>query len=115
MSKRRVIIAGGRDFTDYNAVDEVMTRVHWPTRILSGGAKGADAEGERWAKMWGVPCDVYPAEWDTHGKAAGPIRNAEMADNADVLVAFWDGRSSGTKNMIVTALRKGLEVHVLRY
>ena len=60
-------------------------------------------------------CDIHPADWDKHGKAAGPIRNAEMAEVADALIAFWDGQSRGTANMISLAKSKGLSVAVVRY
>lgn len=112
---RRVIIAGGRDFDDRRALERIMERLPRPTRVLSGGASGADRLGEWWARRYRVPFNVYPARWDEHGKIAGPIRNGEMAESADVLVAFWNGKSRGTKNMIDTALRKGLEVHVIPY
>ena len=59
--------------------------------------------------------NFHPADWERHGKAAGPIRNAEMADVSDALIAFWDGQSCGTKSMIELAKRKGLQVAVVRY
>ncbi|MBR1697914.1 MAG: DUF2493 domain-containing protein, partial [Anaerovibrio sp.] len=83
--------------------------------IVSGHAPGADTLGERYAHEHGLKCELYPADWNTHGKAAGPIRNAEMANNADALIAFWDGESRGTKNMIETAKAKGLRVAVVKY
>jgi hypothetical protein len=58
---------------------------------------------------------VFPADWKTHGKAAGPIRNRQMAKNAEALIALWDGNSRGTKNMIETATKLGLKVYVKRY
>lgn len=57
----------------------------------------------------------FPADWNAHGKAAGPIRNQQMAQEADVLIAFWDGKSRGTKDMIEKATRAGLDMHVYRY
>ena len=58
---------------------------------------------------------LYPADWERHGRAAGPIRNEEMAEVSDALIAFWDGKSRGTKSMIEIAMRKGLQVAVVRY
>ena len=58
---------------------------------------------------------LYPADWERHGRAAGPIRNEEMAEVSDALIAFWDGKSRGTKSMIEIARRKGLQVAVVRY
>ena len=86
-----------------------------PSTVVHGTARGADTLGCQWASTWGLSIMPFPADWHTHGKAAGHIRNAEMADYADVLVAFWDGESKGTKGMIDVALKKGLEVHVYRY
>ena len=82
---------------------------------ISGHATGADALGERYAQERGLFLDAHPADWNKHGRAAGPIRNAEMAEAADTLIAFWDGASRGTKNIIVTAKSKGLKVVVIRY
>ena len=66
--------------------------------------------GERWADYNDLPCDKYKPDWDKYGKSAGYIRNTIMADNAEALLALWDGLSKGTKNMIEVAENKGLEV-----
>jgi len=71
-----------------------------PTEVVSGGAQGVDRLGEEWAKLNSIPVKVYPADWERHGKAAGPIRNAEMSIYAGGLIAFWDGVSKGTAHMI---------------
>ena len=83
--------------------------------IVSGGCSGADLLGERYAKENGYSIDRYPAEWQKYGRKAGIMRNAVMADNADALIAYWDGISRGTKNMIDEARKKGLAVRVKRY
>lgn len=70
------------------------------TEVVSGGARGVDKSGEQWAEDNSRPYRVFPADWDTHGRAAGPIRNQEMADYADIALVFWDGRSRGTLSMI---------------
>jgi hypothetical protein len=80
--------------------------------VVSGGAKGVDALGERYAVEMNLPLHIYEADWEQHGRAAGPIRNRKMAENADALIAIWDGKSKGTKNMIETAEKKGLLVYV---
>lgn len=116
--KPKVIIAGGRDFTDWERmVREIGVFDQWRggnAEIVSGTAKGADALGERLASTWSWDLKRFPADW-SKGKHAGFVRNMEMAQYADVLVAFWDGESKGTKNMIANALKEGLEIHVYRY
>ena len=121
MGEYRVIIAGGREFQDYGLVKDrvgyyLKNRLKTDTVVIvSGHATGADALGEQYAKEHGLKCELHPADWSTYGKADGPIRNALMADVANALIAFWDGESRGTKNMIDTARAKGLKVAVVRY
>lgn len=83
--------------------------------IVSGKARGADTLGEQFAKEMGFEVEEYPADWDEYGKAAGAIRNEQMASNSEYLMAFWDGKSRGTAHMIKTARRKGLEVRIIKY
>jgi hypothetical protein len=68
--------------------------------IVSGGAKGADTLGEQFAQTHNLPCKIFPADWKKYGRAAGPKRNAQMAEYANYGVALWDGKSRGTANMI---------------
>jgi len=100
----KTIIAGGRDFKDYyllkKRVDYYREHKGQITKIVSGGANGADELGERYATEYNIPLEIFLADWDKHGRAAGPIRNRQMAEYADVLIAVWDGQSKGTKNMI---------------
>lgn len=121
MQHNKIIIAGGRDFANYsllkNTCDNLLresSRLH-DIVIVSGHAKGTDLLGEQYARERGYGIETYPADWRKHGRVAGPIRNFQMAGIADALIAFWDGKSRGTKNMIDLANRKGLEVAVIRY
>lgn len=124
----RVIIAGGRDFArtpidkaDWelltSSLDKLLQNKRRTHRIvvLCGMAKGADMAGKRYAEQRRYHVRYFPAEWEKHGKKAGMLRNAEMAQNADALVAFWDGESPGTRNMIETAKKYGLQTRVIRY
>lgn len=117
----RVIIAGGRDFQDYELLkekcDNILKERSGTQKIIvvSGAARGADKMGERYANEKGYTIEQYPADWKHLGNAAGPIRNAQMANSADALIAFWDGQSRGTKNMINVARTKGLLVRVINY
>ena len=116
----KLIIAGGRDFNlkGYEGAFAHYLKINNQgiiTEIVSGGARGADKLGELLAKNEKLPVKLFEADWDTHGKSAGYIRNSEMADYGDILLAFWDGKSKGTKHMIDLATKKGLEVRVVRY
>ena len=113
---RKCIVAGGRKFVGRKLMRRALSRLMSPEDIIvSGGAGGADLMGEQYGRHFDHQIIVMPAEWQVHGKKAGILRNREMAEAADVLFAFWDGSSKGTKNMIDTALSLGLEVHVYRY
>lgn len=109
----RTIIAGSRDLWDYPCLKEAIEKCGWPiTEVVCGGAAGIDTLGKRWACENKIPVTTIMANWKKHGRSAGPIRNVEMAEQADALVAVWDGESKGTKHMIETAKSKGLRVHV---
>jgi hypothetical protein len=110
----RTIIAGSRTFNDAVLLAKVCDALDPPpTVVLHGLAKGADTLGAFWASHRRIPLEGYPAQWSVYGKRAGRLRNEEMANNAERLVAFWDGASPGTKHMIDTAQRKGLVVEVV--
>ena len=102
MTKMKLVIAGGRDFTDYNMLCRALSTYGGPEdlEIVSGGASGADTLGEKYAKEHGIDLKIFPAEWAKYGRAAGPIRNREMAEYCDQALIFWDGKSGGTANMI---------------
>ena len=135
----KVIIAGGRDFNNYGFAEKVISAVLKNTNnedltIISGACStgkvtyvrpdgtnvcGADGIGERYAADHNIKVCYYPADWETHGKAAGMIRNKQMADaceaDVDGLIAFWDGESRGTENMIRLAGMKGMKIRMKRY
>ena len=109
----KVIIAGSRNIVDYEVVKEAIEESQFTLKtVVSGGAKGVDSLGEQYAEAMNIPLHVYKADWERHGRAAGPIRNRKMAENADALIAIWDGKSRGTKNMIETAQKLKLLVYV---
>ena len=114
----KVIIAGSRGFSDFQLLyakcEEILANVDG-VEIVSGTARGADKLGEHYAGLKGHSVRQFPSDWDKHGKAAGYIRNKEMADYADCLIAFWDGESRGTKHMIDLATERGLSVHIINY
>jgi hypothetical protein len=109
----KTIIAGSRNITQYATVTRAIFEAGFDiSEVVSGTARGVDQLGEVWAKRYQIPVKKFPANWDTHGKLAGFIRNTEMAEYADALIAIWDGQSRGTKHMIDIANRKGLKVYV---
>lgn len=110
----KVIIAGGREVTDYELVKKAVELSGYEiTEVVSGGAPGADRLGEKWGHENGVFVTVFEADWDKYGKAAGPMRNSNMARYADALIAIDTG-GPGTRDMISQARVKGLRVFVVR-
>lgn len=103
---KHIVVAGCRDYSDYNQAKEFIEEniKHFKNRfniiIVSGGCKGADMLGERFAEENGYEIKLFPAEWKKYGKSAGPRRNQQMAEIADLVICFWDGKSRGTKSMI---------------
>jgi hypothetical protein len=116
----KIIVAGGRDFDDEELLFDIMDKIlnkrePHEVQIVSGKAKGADRLGEKYAAARGIDVKEFPAQWDVHGVAAGPIRNEEMAEYANACVCFWDGRSKGTNDMIKRAKAHGLRFKEVRY
>ncbi|MDW7677745.1 MAG: DUF2493 domain-containing protein [Bacillota bacterium] len=113
----RVIVAGSRNFSNFRLLEEKLDKLlrtkHAPM-ILSGAAPGADRLGEKYAAKRGFPLIRYPAQWSRYGIQAAKIRNAQMAEEADAVVVFWDGKSSGSRHMIQLADRKKLPLRVIR-
>lgn len=113
----RVIIAGSRTVTRLSAVRQAIIDSGFNiTEVVSGGAAGVDRLGERWARINSVPVKRFPAAWrDRDGcvnRGAGMIRNRQMGEYAEALIAVWDGESPGTKDMIEVARKAGLVVFV---
>lgn len=111
----KVIIAGSRSIVDMGVVEEAIKLAEYHiTEVVSGGAGGVDSLGEEWALKNRIPCKAFPVEsfqWKNN-KGAGIQRNGRMADYADALIAVWDGKSSGTRNMIDQMRKQGKPVYV---
>lgn len=107
----RVIIAGGRDYTPTQIEKAQVIRALWQskcTEIVSGGATGVDAWAEKLASELDLPSTVFKADWKTYGRAAGPLRNKDMACYADACILLPGGR--GTTSMKREALQEGLPI-----
>ncbi len=107
----KLIIAGGRNYR-LTSMDIAMLDLLKITEVVSGGATGADASGESYAGSRGYPVKRFPADWKAHGKAAGPIRNRQMAEYADGVALFPGGR--GTESMHREAKRAGIDIYDFR-
>jgi len=113
----KVIVAGSRSFDDQALMDKWIRRMKTIgiEEIVSGHAKGADACGELVALNQDINLRLFPADWNQHGKAAGPIRNREMADYADMAIVFWDGKSPGSMNMIEVMMARKKPVMIVPF
>ena len=115
----RVIVAGSRRFADYARMcadlDYLLSARFPDVEIVSGGAPGADALGERYARQHGLACRVVRADWRTYGRAAGPLRNVAMAALADAAVVYWCPGSRGSASMVRAAQQRGLRCVVRRF
>ena len=118
----RVIICGGRDFSDlelcFDSLDHFLAGYD-AAEIVSGHARGADLLGEAYARAHRLKLSVFKADWKRYGRGAGPVRNRQMLEYAmeetALVIAFWDGKSKGTKNMIDQANKEGARVHIINY
>ena len=117
---KKIVIAGCRDYTNYSQAKEYIDKCLSNIRneneiiIMSGGAKGADALGEQYAKENGFKIERYNADWDKYGRSAGPKRNEQMAKNCDCVICFWDGQSHGTKSMINYAKKYNKPIRIIK-
>lgn len=110
----KVIIAGSRKVEDYKLVVQAMERSGYEvTEVVCGMATGIDRLGEQWAIANSIPVKEMPANWAAHGRAAGPIRNRQLAEYADAAVIIWDGKSRGTRNMINEMIRKNKPYYIV--
>jgi hypothetical protein len=110
----KVAVIGSRDFNDYNLVKSTLSTLNI-TLIVSGGARGADTLGERYADENKIPTKIFYPDWGTHGKSAGFKRNTDIIENSDLILAFWDGSSKGTLDSLNKASRLGKNLLIINY
>lgn len=110
----RVIVCGSRRWHDRQRIADRLGDLPGDTTIVHGGAQGADRLAMQEAQKWGLLVEEHRAEWGTYGKRAGLLRNTHMAVlGANLCIAFWDGRSTGTQHMIDQARERGIPVEVI--
>lgn len=111
----KTVICGGRHVKDPGIVyAAVLDSKFTITEVVCGGARGADELGRQWAEQRGIPVKMFLADWDKFGKSAGAIRNNDMAKYCEQVIAIWNGKSHGTKNMIASARRSGKPVFIFQ-
>jgi predicted Rossmann fold nucleotide-binding protein DprA/Smf involved in DNA uptake len=109
----RVAVVGSRGFRGEAAVRRCVAELPPGTVVVTGGARGVDSWAEDEARRRGVACVVHRADWSTHGRSAGVIRNGVIVADCDRVVAFWDGASRGTADTITRARKAGKSVYVV--
>lgn len=114
--KLKTIITGSRDCNFYPYLLDAIDQICWEiSEVVSGTCRGGDKLGETYAKLNKIPLTKFLPDWNKYGKKAESILNEEMADYAEALIALWDGKSKGTKNMIDITSKKVLMVFIYEY
>lgn len=109
-------IVGSRSFSDYDLMcREIELFCPNVTKIVSGGAKGADTLGERYASEHDIPTEILLPDWKAYGKSAGILRNKDIVAASTHVIAFWDGVSPGTKHSIQEARKKKKELKLVLF
>jgi hypothetical protein len=108
----RLAIVGSRGFAELDRVRDYVAKLHPKCTVISGGARGVDTVAELAARARGLAVEVFHADWEGAGRRAGLLRNRRIVESCEELVAFWDGRSPGTRNSLDWArqLRRPVEV-----
>lgn len=107
----KLIVAGTRTFRRIDVGAIIKECGLDPGEVVTGAAPGIDSLASDWALREGIPVKQFPPDWNKYGRAAGPIRNAQMAEYGDALLAIWDGKSRGTRSMIEEAKKRGLPIY----
>jgi len=110
----KVAVIGSRGFDDYELVKTALSPLKI-TLLVSGGAKGADSLGERYANENNIETLIFKPDWEKHGKAAGMIRNTDIVNNAETIIAFWDNSSKGTAHSIGIAKKMNKKIVIIEF
>jgi|TARA_R100000501_G_C2627398_1_gene121346 hypothetical protein len=125
LNRFKVAVVGSRHFTDYNKLSSTIQEIlshydfehpqHLKVEFVSGGASGADQLCETYARNNGCSIKIFHANWSLYGKKAGPLRNQEIVNYADIIIAFWDGRSRGTKSTLTIAKQLRKKTYICKF
>ena len=110
----KIAVVGSRSFDDYNRLKVVLDRLK-PSTIISGGAHGADKLSERYASENSLKTIIHKPDWDKHCKAAGFIRNSDIINDCDMVLACWDKKSRGTRDSIGKGHKLGKDIYILYF
>jgi hypothetical protein len=110
----KVAVIGSRSFNDYERLKDTLSKID-VSLLVSGGANGADKLGEQYANENNIPTKIFLPDWEKHGKAAGFLRNTDIINEAELVVAFWDGSSNGTRDSIQKAEKQGKKVMIVTF
>lgn len=108
-----IAVVGSRTFTDYQLLSTIL-KEYDIKQLISGGAAGADKLAEQYAKEYNIPIIVYKPDWQKHGKIAGLLRNTDIIKDADIVIAFWNGISTGTKDSINKAKEMNKQLRIVK-
>jgi len=110
----KIGVVGSRSFNNYSLLESYLTLLI-PFHLISGGAKGADQLAELFANENNLGKTIHLPDWKTFGKSAGFLRNQLIVLDSDFILAFWDGKSKGTKSTIDLAKRNNVSVEVILF
>lgn len=110
----KVAVIGSRSFNDYEKLKDTLSKID-VSLLVSGGANGADKLGEQYANENNIPTKIFLPDWKKHGKAAGFLRNTDIINEAELVVAFWDQQSNGTRDSIQKAEKQGKKVMIISF
>jgi hypothetical protein len=110
----KVAVIGSRNFNNYSLVKETLTKLDI-TLLVSGGALGADSLGEQYAKLNNIPTKIFYPDWKKFGRKAGFLRNTDIINESDMVVAFWDGTSKGTLDSIKKAEKLDKKILIINF
>ena len=111
----KIAIIGSRNFADYELLKKTLNEITGITKVISGGAKGADSLAEQWAKENEIETVIYKPDWAKYGRGAGVVRNRLIIEDCDLCIAFWDGESKGTKSSIDHCKKLNKKLTIVRY